>query len=173
MSLTPGEKTVLLNEINNDPLNLGYSGKTAVEIATLMNEPGSASFVSWLPSLVPVFVTGAQLLNLVASIDGLTSPLNVFGVGVSELVHWMQTSNDPYADVINYFWDASAVIDITEAEARNIVDYLAGVAMPQTRTLISEAAMSAVLRLGEVLLDRAREILGRFVTEQDIVEALT
>ncbi len=179
MALSPQEKTILYNEIINDPESLGYSGKTNVEIAAIMNTPGTASPPNrvLIASEVPVFVKGTVMASIIAQIDGLMEPVNPFGAGLAHLLDWVETSRDPYAIICRFFLDPGADFDVAGAEGRGVIDYLAGVQVavgqpPTIYTLLSDAAMTALLELGMILMSRAREIMSRPVTEQDIIETL-
>ncbi len=175
MSLTPELKTILLNEINNDPESLGYAGKTNAEIAAIMNTPGTASLPNRVPiaSDIPIIKTGAELMAIVMQIDGQIDPLNIEGVGLARLLDWIDRDSDPMAAVIRYFFSSSAQLDVASNDVRSAVDYLRGVEVqPGNRTLISEEAMNTLFALGMILMSRAKEITSQPVTESMIAEAL-
>lgn len=180
MTLSATQATAVRNEIQNDPLTLGYAGKTNAQIADLMNAPGSASEPNRVlfVSPVPVMVKGSVIVGLVAYIDGWDGSNNPYGAGADAALDWMKRSNDPVALRCNFFWNAAADFDLANAEGRQVVDYLAGVDeapfVPVGRTLISEAAMQAINELGMILNWRANELLSwvRFITEAEVAQAL-
>lgn len=180
-ALSEGDAAILLAEITNDPLSLGYSGKTNAQIADLMNAPGSASYDPpvLIVSDLPVMVPANAVMGIVATLDGMTSPNQSApnGASVVEVLKWFDTSSDNLAVLCRYFWNAAAEFNIADPYGRQIVNDLAGIevsvgAPPITWNLISETAMNAVLALGMVAMSRAQELINRRVTEADIAEAL-
>lgn len=180
MALSPTEKTILANEINQDPLALGYAGKTNQQMADVMNAPGSASAPNRVPvvSETPVLIKGRQMMDEVIRIDGMTERKNAYGASLGECLKWVDiTTDDLVAYCVKYCFHPAATFDIADAEHRDMINYLAGVEIgvgspPVTYTVISEAAMEAVLALGMVLMNRSREIMGRSITATDVTEAL-
>jgi hypothetical protein len=174
MTLTANQLSIIQSELTNDPQTLGYSGKSAADIAALMNAPGSASEANRVEIVnpTPVLKLASEVMALAISIDGDVAPLLPDCVGIVEVLHWIRTSNDERQPLYDYFWQAGAVLDLTKPEVRNAIDYLRGIEMPQNKYLISEDCMNTLLALGMVMNMRSNELINRLITESEVAAAV-
>jgi len=169
MTLTSEQVTIIADEISNDPQALGYSGQSNAQIASIMN-------VSRV-SPTPIMVYGWQLTNIISETDGAILPNNG-GVGLTEFLLWLESTysgaHAEQAVLGRYYFNAATQFDITHADPRNNIDYLSGVELNQVlhadRQLFSDDARTEMYLLGEY--QRSIELIGREITEAEVVQAL-
>jgi len=149
MALTPEEKDLITEEINNHPLWATASIKIITEY---LNAEGSSINDIYVDSVETIVVKKRKLLRRMLDSE------------VIALYDYIATPDTNNKKIVKMFYESDNEFTITEPKAKSIFYIL------HSDNIISSETLESLEMLSKVKVSRSYELIGRELLESDIME---